>query len=113
MNVVHTARGYHGGKSVRSIGQLHELEPAYRKKIVLCVKEKAKVLKRISKAEVMLASGVTGKGVEQILYRIISILDEEKAAAEAGFSWRTIERVKKQCSVRSIKRNGVWCWVLA
>jgi putative DNA primase/helicase len=36
-----------------------------------------------------------------------------KAAAAAGFSWRTLERVKKQCSVRSVKRNGIWCWVLA
>src|SRR6185369_14770337 len=39
------------------------------------IKEKTKVLKRVSRAEVMTASGVTGKGVEQILYRVISILD--------------------------------------
>jgi putative DNA primase/helicase len=35
------------------------------------------------------------------------------AAKKDGFSWRTIERAKKQCGVRSVKRNGVWCWVLA
>jgi len=43
------------------------------------VKEKVKVLKRASKAEVMTASGVTGKGVEAVLYRVISTLDEAKA----------------------------------
>ncbi|MBI4923065.1 MAG: GTPase ObgE [Devosia nanyangense] len=43
------------------------------------IKEKAKVLKRLSKAEVFAASGVTGKGVETILYRVISIMDEAKA----------------------------------
>lgn len=43
VNVVHTARGYSGGKSIQAIGQLLEQEPAYRKKIVLCVKENAKV----------------------------------------------------------------------
>jgi putative DNA primase/helicase len=36
-----------------------------------------------------------------------------KEAKKTGFSWRTIERAKKQCAVRSVKRNGVWCWVLA
>ena len=43
------------------------------------IKEKVKVLKRLSKAEVFAASGVTGKGVEPILYRVIAILDEAKA----------------------------------
>lgn len=43
------------------------------------IKEKVKVLKRASKAEVMTASGVTGKGVEAVLYRVISTLDEAKA----------------------------------
>ncbi|MDO8358532.1 MAG: GTPase ObgE [Devosia sp.] len=43
------------------------------------IKEKAKLLKRLSKAEVFAASGVTGKGVEPILYRVISIMDEAKA----------------------------------
>jgi len=49
------------------------------------VKEKVKILKRASKAEVMTASGVTGKGVEPVLYRVISVLDAAKAeAAEAA-----------------------------
>jgi GTP-binding protein len=43
------------------------------------IKDKVKMLKRLSKAEVMTASGVSGKGVEPILYRVISILDEAKA----------------------------------
>ena len=48
------------------------------------LKEKLKVLKKISKQDVLLVSGVTGKGVEQVLYDVIGVLDEEKAAkAEA------------------------------
>jgi len=31
-----------------------------------------------------------------------------KKAKKAGFSWRTLERVKKPCGARSVKRNGVW-----
>ncbi|HZY69337.1 MAG TPA: GTPase ObgE [Devosia sp.] len=48
------------------------------------VKDKIKVLKRVSKAEVLTCSGVTGQGVQQVLYRVISSLDEAKSeAAEA------------------------------
>jgi GTP-binding protein len=43
------------------------------------IKEKLKVLKKASKAEVMTASGVTGKGVQDVLYRVISVLDAAKA----------------------------------
>ena len=43
------------------------------------IKEKMKVLKRASKAEVMTCSGVTGQGVQQVLYRVIAVLDAEKA----------------------------------
>jgi GTP-binding protein len=43
------------------------------------IKEKVKILKKASKAEVLTVSGVTGKGVQDVLYRIISILDGEKA----------------------------------
>ena len=35
------------------------------------------------------------------------------AAAKKNFSWRTIERAKKPCGVRAVKRGGVWFWVLA
>ena len=49
------------------------------------IKDKVKTLERVSKAEVMTCSGVTGHGVQQVLYRVISILDAEKAeAAEAA-----------------------------
>jgi GTP-binding protein len=49
------------------------------------IKDKVKTLKRVSKAEVMTCSGVTGQGVQQVLYRVISLLDNEKAeAAEAA-----------------------------
>ena len=48
------------------------------------VKKKVAALKRASKAEVLTCSGVTGQNVQQVLYRVISVLDEAKAeAAEA------------------------------
>ncbi|HWA18926.1 MAG TPA: GTPase ObgE [Devosia sp.] len=43
------------------------------------IKEKAKILKRVSKADVLTASGVTGKGVEAVLFKVIEILDGAKA----------------------------------
>ena len=45
------------------------------------VKEKVKVLKRASKAEVFTCSGVTGEGVDKVLYRIIAQIDTDKAEA--------------------------------
>ncbi|KKC33426.1 GTPase ObgE [Devosia psychrophila] len=44
------------------------------------LKEKLKILKKVSKADVLLVSGVTGKGTEMVLYGIIETLDAEKAA---------------------------------
>ncbi|OEO29344.1 GTPase ObgE [Devosia insulae DS-56] len=46
------------------------------------VKEKVKVLKRASKAEVFTCSGVTGEGVDKVLYRIIAQMDADKAERE-------------------------------
>jgi GTP-binding protein len=43
------------------------------------IKEKVKVLKRVSKADVLTVSGVTGKGVDQVLYAIVETLDAAKA----------------------------------
>jgi GTP-binding protein len=43
------------------------------------VKDKLKTLKRISKADVIPASGVSGRGVETVLYRVLAVLDEAKA----------------------------------
>jgi GTP-binding protein len=54
------------------------------------IKEKTKVLKRVSKGEVMACSGVTGQGVQQVLYRVISVLDAEKAE-RAEVARRAIE----------------------
>lgn len=49
------------------------------------LKEKVKVLKKVSKAAVLQISGVTRKGVDQVLYEVIAVLDAEKAAkAEAA-----------------------------
>ena len=45
------------------------------------IKDKAKILKRVSKAEVLTCSGVTGQGVDQVLYRVIGTLDAAKAEA--------------------------------
>ena len=48
------------------------------------IKKKVASLKRASKADVLTCSGVTGQGVDQVLYRVISTLDQAKAdAAEA------------------------------
>ena len=44
------------------------------------LKEKLKILKKISKADVLLVSGVTGQGTDMVLYGIIETLDAEKAA---------------------------------
>src|SRR5690606_15285052 len=46
------------------------------------IKDKVKVLKRASKADVMTCSGVTGKGVQDVLYRVIATLDSAKAERE-------------------------------
>jgi len=43
------------------------------------VKKKVASLKRLSKADVLAASGATGQGVDQVLYRVISTLDDAKA----------------------------------
>jgi GTP-binding protein len=44
------------------------------------IKEKVKVLKKASKADIMTVSGVTGKGVDLVLYAIVDTLDAAKAA---------------------------------
>ena len=54
------------------------------------IKDKTKILKRVSKAEVMTCSGVTGQGVQQVLYRVIAVLDAEKAE-RAEVARRAIE----------------------
>ncbi|HEV7291213.1 MAG TPA: GTPase ObgE [Devosia sp.] len=49
------------------------------------LKEKLKVLKRVSKADVLTVSGVTGQGVDMVLYAVVGVLDAgkaEKAEAE-------------------------------
>lgn len=43
------------------------------------LKEKIKALKKASKQDVLLVSGVSGKGVDQVLYDVIETLDAEKA----------------------------------
>ena len=45
------------------------------------VKEKVKQLKRLSKTEVFTTSGVTGDGVDLVLYRVVKQLDDDKAEA--------------------------------
>jgi GTP-binding protein len=45
------------------------------------IKEKVKQLKRLSKAEVFTTSGVTGDGVDLVLYRIVKQIDDDKAEA--------------------------------
>jgi GTPase len=44
------------------------------------LKQKVKLLKKLSKADVFQVSAATGKGVDMVLYAIIDTLDAEKAA---------------------------------
>jgi GTP-binding protein len=43
------------------------------------IEDKLKILKRASKAEVLAASGATGKGVQDVLYRVLAAIDAERA----------------------------------
>ena len=55
-----------------------------RAETTLAAQDKVKVLKKASKADVLTTSGVTGQGVDQVLYRVLAHMDAEKAAlAEA------------------------------
>ena len=69
--------------------------------------EQAERGERRSESRIVADEFALAAGEEMPVPRII------EAARAVDFSWRTVERVKKQCSVRSVKRNGVWCWVLA
>jgi GTP-binding protein len=46
------------------------------------IKKKVASLKRTSKAEVLTCSGVTGQGVDSVLYRVVAALDADKADRE-------------------------------
>jgi GTP-binding protein len=77
-------------KTIRSELALYDEALAEKEEIVVlnkvdaldadAIKEKLKVLKRASKAEVLAVSGVSGQGVRDVLFRIIAILDADKAA---------------------------------
>jgi GTP-binding protein len=43
------------------------------------IKEKVKVLKRASKGEVLTASGATGINVPEVLWKLIDVIDADKA----------------------------------
>jgi len=44
------------------------------------LEEKLKILRKVSKQDVLQVSGVTGKGTDMVLYKVIETLDAEKAA---------------------------------
>jgi GTP-binding protein len=46
------------------------------------IKKKVASLKRLSKADVLTCSGVTGQGVDLVLYRVVAALDADKAELE-------------------------------
>ena len=46
------------------------------------IRDKVKLLKRTSKAEVMTCSGATGKGVHDVLYRVLATLDAARTERE-------------------------------
>ncbi|HEY4202488.1 MAG TPA: GTPase ObgE [Devosiaceae bacterium] len=43
------------------------------------VKEKVKILKRLSKANVLTVSGVTGEGMDKVLYAVLATIDADNA----------------------------------
>ncbi len=45
--------------------------------------DKKKALKRLSKAEVLVASGATGQGVDMVLFRILDMVDSDRAERDA------------------------------
>ena len=61
---------------------------------------------RKSDAEAWLL-GLLASGEEVQVSKII------EAAEAANFSWRTIERAKKECGVRVVRHARNWAWVLA
>ena len=56
------------------------------------IKAKVKALKKVSKADVRLVSGATGKGVEQVLWDVLNVLDAEKAATAEAERKKTEEK---------------------
>ncbi len=56
------------------------------------IKAKVKALKKVSKAEIRLVSGVTGAGVEQVLWDVINHLDAERAEQAEAQRVRTEEK---------------------
>jgi GTP-binding protein len=47
------------------------------------IAEKVAAIQAVTDADIRLVSGATGKGVEQVLYDVLNLLDAEKAALEA------------------------------
>ncbi|MCW5720820.1 MAG: GTPase ObgE [Devosia sp.] len=56
------------------------------------LKAKLKALKKVSKAEVRAISGVTGQGIEQVLYDVLAVIDAEKAEEMAAERQKTQEK---------------------
>ena len=56
------------------------------------LKDKLKALKKVSKADIRQVSGVTGQGVEQVLFDVLAILDAEKAALAEAERQQTEEK---------------------
>ncbi|MBJ6988440.1 MULTISPECIES: GTPase ObgE [unclassified Devosia] len=48
------------------------------------IAEKVAAIQEVTDAEIRLVSGATGKGVDQVLYDVLNLLDAEKAAEDAG-----------------------------
>ncbi len=56
------------------------------------LKDKLKALKKVPKADIRQVSGVTGQGVEQVLFDVLAILDAEKAALAEAERQQTEEK---------------------
>jgi hypothetical protein len=69
-------------------------------------REKERRGERQSEAEQWLC-GLLGSGEEKAVGEII------EAAQKAEMVWRTVERAKKECGIRAVKRGRQWFWVMA
>ena len=86
-------------KTIRSELAAYSEELAQKPEIVVlnkidaldeaAVKKKLTVLKRASGGEVLAASGATHQGIDAVLYRIVSLIDEDRAEREQSIRRET------------------------
>jgi predicted aldo/keto reductase-like oxidoreductase len=92
VNVIHTARGYTGGKSVQSIARLYEQEPTYRKKAFLFLKEDAAV------SETRLDADLKNLNTDYVDAYLPQLQKPDQATMEAALA--ALDALKKKGKIR-------------